>query len=224
MSGGLRLILLGALLGIATMASERCRVVEDFNIAPLGAPPPGWKAKGKHPERVYAIQEEGENRYVHAEARGTSVTLGKRCEFDPHEFPILRWRWRVWRLPQGADERRKATGDSAAGVYVIFGKSRFIPPKALKYVWSTSLPPGTTTPSPFSGRTKIVVLKSGPRELGRWVTEEVNVFEDYRRLFGKEPKRAYGVALLTDADNTRSVAIADYDDLVLCRKTSLAKP
>lgn len=205
------------LVGAAALAAERCRVVEDFEGRPLGSPPAGWRAKGKHPERVYAVQQEGKNRYLHAEARGSSVTLGKRWEFDPREFPVLRWRWRVWRLPQGADERHKSTGDSAAGVYVIFSKSRFgLPPKAIKYVWSTSLPPGSVTPSPFSGRTKVVVLESGPERLGQWVTEEVNVCADYRRLFGKEPKRAYGVALLTDADNTRSVAIADYDDLVLC--------
>ena len=49
------------------------------------------------------------------------------------------------------------------------------------------------------------------RRFGIW--EEVNAYEDYRRLFGGDPRPADLLGLLTDANNTESSAKADYDDI-----------
>ncbi|MBE2889621.1 DUF3047 domain-containing protein, partial [Geobacter anodireducens] len=53
---------------------------------------------------------------------------------------------------------------------------------------------------------------------GKWLSEERNVYEDYVRLFGEEPPRAEGVALMTDSDNTGGEATAWYGDIVLAEK------
>lgn len=177
-----------------------------------GQPPVGWKARGGDIEDVYVIREESGRKYLHADARGTSIQIGKDQSYDVKKFPILTWRWRVTVLPEGGDERKKEAGDSAAGVYVVFGG--WPVPRTIKYVWSSTLPPETRTESPFAGQTKIVVLRSGEAEAGQWVEERVNVLEDYRQFFGEDPNEARGVAILSDADNTKSRAVADYDAIV----------
>jgi hypothetical protein len=48
-----------------------------------------------------------------------------------------------------------------------------------------------------------------------WKEETVNLYEDYKNLFGGEPEEALGIALLSSADGTKSVAEADDDDFVL---------
>jgi hypothetical protein len=58
-----------------------------------------------------------------------------------------------------------------------------------------------------------VVLRSGTEKKGQWITQKVNIKEDYRRLFGKKPPEVEVIGLLTDADNTSSEAMADYDDI-----------
>jgi len=47
------------------------------------------------------------------------------------------------------------------------------------------------------------------------MTEEVNAYEDYKRLFKKEPGEVRAVGILTDADDTASEAMADYDDIFI---------
>ncbi|HET8865674.1 MAG TPA: DUF3047 domain-containing protein, partial [Gracilimonas sp.] len=68
----------------------------------------------------------------------------------------------------------------------------------------------------FFGNQKIVVVESGEDEMGKWIRFERNIVEDYERLFGdKAPKRPMAILILSDADNTKSTAIADYDDIML---------
>jgi hypothetical protein len=63
------------------------------------------------------------------------------------------------------------------------------------------------------------VLRSGRAGRGEWRQERVNVLEDYQRLFdtGDTPRPA-GIAVLTDADDTKSSAAGDYADFKICRK------
>jgi len=59
--------------------------------------------------------------------------------------------------------------------------------------------------------------------VGDWVAEERNVYDDYRRAFGKEPPRVSGVAIMTDTDNTKERATAYYGDLVFAREQAKAQ-
>jgi len=61
----------------------------------------------------------------------------------------------------------------------------------------------------------IVAVESGDSLAGRWVREERNYLEDYRRLFGEEPGQLGAVAIMTDTDNTGGQASAWYGDISL---------
>jgi hypothetical protein len=189
--------------------------VEDFSSFKDGTFPEGWKSRGGKGSEVYRVRSNHEA-YLEANAIDSAVTIAKEFEYDLKEYPFLKWQWRVLEYPQGGDERFKGTGDSAAAIYVIF-EGRFRPDN-VKYVWSSSLPLGTTTESPYSSKTKIVVLRNQSSHLGEWVSESVNVYADYKRLFGQEPKLVQAIGLMSDSDNTQSKAVAHYRGIMISTK------
>ncbi len=178
----------------------------------MGEPPPGWVSRNGNIGDVYTVQEEGGKKFLHADARGTAVQIGFEAKWSLKEHPLLEWQWRALILPDKGDEMKKATNDSVLGLYVVFGRQPFI--KTVKYVWSTTLPVGLSLESPFSSRTRMIVLESGDAFMGKWVSERRDVLADYRRLFGKDDAPVTrGIAILTDADNTASRACGDYGDI-----------
>jgi hypothetical protein len=139
-----------------------------------------------------------------------SVQISYEKKWDIKDYPILRWSWRAVIFPTGSNEQIKTGADSVLGVYVVLSGLPSV--KAIKYLWSDTLPIGTAFNSPYSSGTKIIVVQSGRALTGTWVNEERNVLSDYERFFGKGEKHpvAQGIAILTDSDNTNSRAVGDY--------------
>lgn len=163
---------------------------------------------------MYSIRQEKGNHFINARTKGGVTTIGRPIDFTLDRYSVLSWNWRIHSLPEGGDERKKDKGDSGAAVYVIF-KGSFFRNHILKYVWSAELEKGTLTESPYNSRTKIVVLRSGEGEKGKWVEESVDLMNDYRRLFKSEPPPVVAIAIMSDGDNTKSFVEADYDDFRL---------
>jgi hypothetical protein len=185
-----------------------------FDHEPGGGLPGGWEGSGRVARSVYSIaREEDGNAYLKASSRDDGVQLGVEVQADATSELALAWRWRVWKLPSGGDERRVETMDSAAAVYAVFG-SRLLP-RVIKYVWSTVVPVGTVFHHPSSGRVGIVVIASGAEQLGSWRAVRRTLTQDYRRLFGGEPGRLRAIGVKSDSDSTSGVAMADFDDFQL---------
>jgi hypothetical protein len=179
-----------------------------------GGLPRGWEGSGGVAGSVYRIERERNgNAYLKASSHNDGVQLGVEIQADARNRLTFSWRWRVWELPAGGDERREETMDSAAAVYAVFG-SRVLP-RVIKYVWSTTVPAATVLRHPRSGRVAIVVITSGAESLGTWQTVRRDLTEDYRRVFGGEPGRLRAVGVKTDSDSTSGVARADFDDFEL---------
>jgi hypothetical protein len=186
----------------------------NFERDEVGRFPAGWSSRNEENKgRVYSVQAEEGHKFLHADARAVSVQIGYEKKWELKEFPVLRWRWRARIFPEGTNERKKSGNDNVLSVYVVFGGWPI--PRAVKYVWSDTLPAGTILDSPHSGQTKIFVVRSGRGLVGRWLTEERNVLADYRRLFGESQATpaAKGILLLTDSDSTGTHAMGDYDDI-----------
>ena len=77
---------------------------------------------------------------------------------------------------------------------------------------------GTTVPNPYTNQVHMIVVESGSTKLNTWITEEHNVYEDYKRAFGQEPPMISGVAIMTDTDNTGESAEAYYGDIVFKKR------
>ena len=179
----------------------------------------GWRfSKTKKEDVYYRILQEDNNHYLNAKTKGGAVNFGREAKItyrgreikaSLRSFRKLRWRWRVHNFPEGSDETDDDKNDSAAAVRLVFGTSA--PAKKLKYIWSATLPQGTV----IKGWNQYtIVLRSGTDDLGKWIWEEVNAYQDYRRLFGGDPRPVDVLALLTDSNNTETVVEADYDDII----------
>lgn len=192
------------------------RMIENFTTESPGRFPEGFRTypfqRGKA-VTVYSVQSEGNNHHLNATVRentqGIAVQIFKRFYWDLSRWSNLSWRWRAKALPRPPTGTKERFDDNACGVYVVFGGYGG---KAIKFVWSTDLPPGTVLED-TPGRFTIIVASSGPKEIGRWQKRSFNIVDEYRRAFGSIPhKDPAGIGILTDGDQTRSPAVCDYDD------------
>lgn len=180
----------------------------------------GWRySKTKKEDVYYRILREVDNHYLSAKTKGSAVNFGREAKITYRGreinvslrlFQKLRWRWRVHDLPEGSDETDDDKNDSAAAVRLVFGRT-----KTLKYIWSETLPKGTVIKKEkLIGVQYIIVLRNGAKDAKKWVWEEVNAYQDYRRLFGGDPRPVDYLGLLTDSNNTKTTVAADYDDII----------
>jgi len=175
----------------------------------------GWKPKRFRGETSYSLVVDGDRRVLKAQSRAAASGLYKEVDLDPAKYPVLRWSWKIGGTIPNGDERTKAGDDYAARVYIVFPRTLFWKTKAINYIWANRLPQGKSLPNAFTSNAVMVAVESGNGKAGTWVTEERNVYEDYRALFGEDPPPIGAVALMTDTDNTGGEAEAYYGDIVL---------
>jgi hypothetical protein len=85
------------------------------------------------------------------------------------------------------------------------------PPYAtLTYAFATSTPVEAVVRNPRSERIRKIIVDSGSAQTRQWRKHRRNLTEDFQKAFGERPGRLIGVAVMTDADNTRSQARAWY--------------
>ncbi len=217
-------------------------VLEDFqgyNDNPLSV----WKTQSSYSRavQIYSIIIEGDRKFL----RGSTFNLNKMVQigklinenklmgsdkiwWDIYKYPFISWEWRVHTLPEGADESNDLVNDSAAGLYVVFQRSRVPvvdwqrqPADWIKYVWSSTLPVGTVVRQNvtkygitlYNGR--YVVIASGRKDLKKWITNKRNVLADYQSCFGKSPRyHPSMLGIVTDSNSTATTAMADYDNII----------
>jgi hypothetical protein len=216
------------LVAVAVAIAVPCPAAEDIVL-------PAPAREGWHPvtfpkirrRTVYTPVEVDQVQAVRAESDCAASALALPLDrIDVRATPRLRWRWKVERGLDVADERVKAGDDFAARVYVMFhfdgehaslarrARHRIalllfgteIPGKAINYVRSSHEPRGATWDNPFTAESKMVSL--GPAPGDAWTTEEVDVVQDYRRLVGEDPPALLGLAVMTDSDNSCQHAVA----------------
>jgi hypothetical protein len=183
----------------------------------------------------YALVRDGETVVVRADADASASALVYRLSVPATDARWLRWRWKVDRLPNGADASKKLADDAPARVYVTFRHdpaklgpldrllyeaARAVygeaPPHAsLMYVWDAAGPAGRSFANPYTPRVRTLVVEDGRARLGQWLAYERDVVADYRAAFGEEPPPLSGVAIMTDADNTGDRASAFFGDVAL---------
>ena len=218
----LGLVLTICVAAVAIAAEPPSLVVEDWSRQPLGRTgiPEGWSGQSwGNPQYDLIVVTDGSDRVLHLRSRGDNSTISKEIKIDVKELPLLVWRWKAVTLPAGGDCRRKATDDQAAQIYVAFPRfPTAVRSRIIGYVWDTTAPAGTIVKSESSGLVTYVVVRSGAAELGRWLTETRNVYDDFKRIYGEAPTEPVGaVSVAIDSNDTRSSA-ESYIGTILFRK------
>jgi hypothetical protein len=193
-------------------AAENSVVIADFStwIAAKGIPP-GWELKVKSGKAVFEITRDGDISALHLKSVDSSFSIQGEVKVDVKRYPVLSWKWKVAQLPQGGDFRKSKTDDQAAQLFVAFTKT-----KAIVYIWDTTAPQGlmeSTSPVPFM-TVKVVVVHAGSADLGKWITETRNVYEDYKKFYGEEPPVVSGMRLQINSQHTGTPAESYFADVV----------
>lgn len=186
-------------------------LIDDYK----GGLSPGWKEKVFEKRTRYEVVEEGSARFIKATSRASASALYYEINFDPKDYPILTWRWKVDRILTKGDASSKAGDDYAARVYVVFPSLLFWRTRAVNYIWANKLPRAEVVPNAFTSNAMLIAVRSGPGDVGKWVEEKRHIVEDYRRCFGQDPPGAGAVAIMTDTDNTGEEATAWYGPIRL---------
>jgi hypothetical protein len=199
---------------ISLLANDRM-VVADFSLgANSRGVPEAWQlAENSGQASLSTAKMDGLNALVLSSV-DTSFSIQRRVRVDLEQFPILTWKWKVTKLPTGGDFRKNQTDDQAAQLFVALSRTR-----AIVYLWETTAPEGLMAEAsapPFM-RIKVVVVRSGPSQTGRWITETRNVYEDYRNLFGRVGDKApvvSGLRIQINSQHTKTSAQSFFADLV----------
>jgi len=212
----------GLILAFAALAAAETGVVvvEDWTKHAVGVKgiPEGWKGQNWGSPAYHLTVIEGSPKVLHLKSQNEGSSIAKEVKIDIKETPILEWQWKAVVLPVGGDSRRKATDDQAAQIYVTFPHF----PSALRsriigYVWDTTAPEGTVVQSEKTSLITYVVVRSGTKDLNRWITETRNVYEDYKRIYGEEPGELGVISIAINSNDTKSSA-ESYFGKILFRK------
>ncbi|HEX8010449.1 MAG TPA: DUF3047 domain-containing protein [Casimicrobiaceae bacterium] len=211
--------------------------IPKFSTAKPGGPPPAeWKhlplASFKNNTDYMLVVEDGVVA-VRAMAHNSASFLATTVSFDPHQFPMLSWRWKVVRDIAGANTAQQSKEDSPVRLMVAFEgdssklpvKDRFaakaaqsisgqaLPYATLMYIWGEKVPVDSITVSTRSERIKMLAVAAGDNGIGRWQSYTRNLVEDFKRAFGEEPGKVASIQVMTDTDNTGGDAQAYYGDI-----------
>jgi hypothetical protein len=175
-------------------------------------PPPGWHPLWRLGESEVFTQH-GEDGSLGCHAQGDASIL---------QFPLrrsltgesrLRWSWRVDRLPSRLPEHIQPTHDYLS-IAVEFDDGR-----DLTYLWSAALPVGTIFQCPlpwWDQRETHQVVRSGARDLGRWLDEERPLLADCEQaLAGPPPREIVAVWLIAVSAFQRSEGRCRYRGIAL---------
>jgi hypothetical protein len=174
--------------------------------------PSGWRTYetfGGRPAYDFSVVEDEGRRALHLKSRNEHSTIAKEIHVSLRSTPILEWSWKVVQHPAGADLRRRETSDLTGHVFVVW--PRFPGPlrsRLIGYAWDANLPAGAMERSRKTGSVMFVIVRSGGQDLGRWMTERRNVYEDFRKAFGEDPEDPQAVAISIDTNDTHSTAEA----------------
>lgn len=214
-----------------TSYSEEQKILfrEDFN--DLSSWKPLYFPKIKN-HTSYTIVSDGPNKYLKAESNASASAIIYKKMFNTHEFPIVKWRWKVENVYERGDAKTKAGDDYPLRIYITFKydlkKAGFFerlkyksakllygeypPHSSLNYIWANREQKETIIQNRYTEKSKMILLQKGVSNVGKWQTHEANILKDYQRAFGNKPPAVASIAIMNDSDNTgeQSISYLDY--------------
>lgn len=169
---------------------------------------------------------------VCAEARSSASGFARKLSQENKSIESISWEWKIKSPVKGGNARKKSGDDYAARVYLNFKNSdslsyweslkinafeaiydQTIPTRSLNFIWGNQTERGTVLPSPFTERASLIVMRNSSDTHGEWLHEKVSVPSRYEETFNDSYRPPHSVAIMTDSDNTGTVAEGCYRSL-----------
>lgn len=180
---------------------------------PPVATPPGWEYLWfLGDSEVFSSETRDGHTRLRAHPEDDAAILRRPVSLALTPQTLLRWRWKLERLPSELAEDQLATHDYLS-IALEFDNGQ-----DLTWYWSAALPEETRfrCPLPWWDRHEThLVVRSGAAGLGRWHAEERRVQADYRRAVGEPPARIVAVWLIAVSVFSHSRGLAEFADIAL---------
>ena len=197
-----------------------------------------FKLPGKRASQFEYVLEDGRNA-IAASAQSSASMLRQVMRVEPADLGLIKFSWKLPDLIQYADMSLREFDDSPVRVVLAFDgdRSKFsaknamlselahvlsgepLPYATLMYVWCNVCKPEDVILNPHTDRIRKLPLESGPNKLNRWMDYERVVRADFVKAFGEEPGVLTSISIMTDTDNTKSIAHAWYGPIALIPDT-----
>jgi hypothetical protein len=179
---------------------------------------------------TYRFLDKDGKRVIEAHANASASMLRRVLNLQPEQLWEVSWSWWVENSLADADLADIDRTDAPAQLLFAFDGDKSTlsprvrmmndlaraltgeePPYAtLTYAFATDTPVESVVRNPRSERIRKIIVDSGSGHARQWRRHRRNLAEDFHKAFGEPPGRLIGVAVMTDADNTRSNAKAWY--------------
>lgn len=222
------------------------RIAPWVSASGAGSKPASWvhfKLPGKRPSTFEFVLED-KRVAIAANAQSSASMLRRVLRVEPGDLANVKFSWKLPDLIQYADMSVREFDDSPVRVVLAFDGDRTqfsaknamlselaqvlsgepLPYATLMYVWCNDCEPGKVIVNPHTDRIRKLPLESGPGKLNRWMDYERAVRADFVQAFGEEPGALTSISIMTDTDNTKSVARAFYGPVQVLTQTTQAPP
>ncbi len=163
---------------------------------------------------TYTIGSNDNGNFLKAEAKGKASGLGIEKKINLLKTPFLNITWKVEKDLSGINEQSKKGHDYAARVFVVKKTgATALSNRAINYVFSSNNPVDKYWRSPYTKKSIDYVLSTTKDNFNEWVSVKANVKEDFKKLHNLDLKEIDGIAIMTDTDNSKKLAIAYYQNI-----------
>src|SRR3989449_11474149 len=116
----------------AQMPPTTLQVLEDFSRAEPDGFPVGWQASRNESatHKAYVVARDGEQSMLRTKGVDEQRRIFNRVAWDPKEYPIVTWRWRLRAAP--------SSSEIWAAVFVSLDTDLLIIPVSTKYAWASA--------------------------------------------------------------------------------------
>lgn len=184
--------------------------VADFNniqIKKNSNIPLGWILKIWRGKPDLELIKEKENKIYRLRSKASAISIYKEIKLDIRKSPILEWTWKATKIPEKGSAKHYSRDDQAIGIYVVFPRfPSMLNSRLIAYIWDSNVPKGKILRSRKQLMVHYIVVRSGKKDLKKWITERRNVLEDYKKIFSSSPPKIGGISIMIDSDDTNDSA------------------
>jgi hypothetical protein len=186
----------------------------------------------------YNLEKDSNEEYLRINTDSSVTGLIYKKIFNPYDFPIINWKWKIDNIFKKGDGEYKMSDDYPIRIFVLFEKKRSdenklrnffyniiqkkygysLPHSSIVYVWESKIKNEKYIVCPYSKIIRYIPVQMGDKNIKKWIEEEMNIIESYKLAFGELPPKRATIALMADSDNVREQSTAYIDYIELSRK------